>query len=392
MTKFHFCHHLQEDKLLNEKEIARYNRHLILPGFGMEAQEKLKKSKVIVIGAGGLGCSALQYLTAAGVGEIGIVDFDRIEESNLQRQILFGIADIGKPKAEIAVEKLSAQNPFVKFRVYKIRLTNKNALQLLKEFDVVVDGTDNFSTRYLVNDACVILDKPLVYGSIYKYEGQVSVFNFIGKNGVNGPNLRCLFPEPPNAFSTPNCSENGVIGVLPGIIGTLQALETIKIITGIGIPLSGKLFLFDALQMQTQLIDLEKKTDCCKNIPQATIAFLETDYDLLCGIADDRKEIKSISPLELQNYLILDKNVRFLDVREQGELPVVEEFIDQHISLENLEIEGELISDEMVTVVFCKSGNRSRKAIQLLEMKYQFRNLYNLEGGVNAWLAHYQKK
>ncbi len=378
--------------MLNEKEIARYNRHLILPGFGMEAQEKLKKAKVLVVGAGGLGCPILQYLTAAGVGEIGIIDFDVVDESNLQRQILFSVHDIGKSKAEIAATKLSEQNPFVNFRIFKIRLTNKNALKLLNEFDVIVDGTDNFSTRYLVNDACVILDKPLVYGSIYKFEGQVSVFNFIDKNGTNGPNLRCLFPDPPSAGSIPNCSEIGVIGVLPGIIGTLQALETIKIITGIGEPLSGKLMLFDALQMKMQVMEFEKKTECCKIIPEAYQKFLEMDYDLMCGITPDSTEIKFISPMELRKLLEDKKNIQLLDVREHGEFPIIEELIGIHIPVGEIENKINLLSLEKMTVVYCRSGMRSRKAIELLETKYKFKNLYNLEGGIMEWINQYQKK
>lgn len=390
--KFPFYHPLPEDNMLNEKEIARYNRHLILSGFGVEAQEKLKAAKVLVIGAGGLGCPILQYLSAAGVGEIGIVDFDTVDESNLQRQVLFSVSDVGKSKAETAAEKLVQQNPFVKFKVCNFRLTNKNTLALLKEFDVVIDGSDNFSTRYLVNDACVILGKPLVYGSIYKFEGQVSVFNFIDKKGELGPNYRCLFPNPPAAGSVPNCSEIGVIGVLPGIIGSLQALEAIKIITGIGSTLSGKLLLVDALQMNFQKMDLERNEDCCKNIPTTSEEYEAMDYELLCGIPSSGDEIKSISIAELQKLLIEKKKIKLLDVRELNETPFVEELGGIHIPLGEIENKMELLSREGMTVVFCRSGMRSKKAIQLLETKYKFKNLVNLEGGIMAWINHHQKK
>ncbi|MDP1744961.1 MAG: HesA/MoeB/ThiF family protein, partial [Bacteroidota bacterium] len=220
--------------MLNKEEIARYSRHLLLPEIGMAGQEKIKSAKILVIGAGGLGCPALQYLTAMGIGEIGIVDFDKVEESNLQRQILYSIEDIGKLKTEAAVSKLSKQNPFVKFNSYSVRLENKNAIELFSKYDLIIDGTDNFATRYLVNDACIILNKPLIYGSIYKFEGQVSVLNYTDSSGQSGPTYRCLFPTPPLSGSIPNCSEIGVLGVLPGIIGTLQATEAIKIISGIG--------------------------------------------------------------------------------------------------------------------------------------------------------------
>ncbi len=265
--------------MLSKEEISRYNRHLILPGFGVQSQEKLKQSKVLVIGAGGLGCPVLLYLTAAGVGEIGIVDFDTVEESNLQRQVLFTVNDIGKPKAEVAAAKLSLQNQFIKFNTYSLRLENKSALAIFPEYDIIIDGTDNFATRYLVNDACVLLGKPLVHGAIYKFEGQVSVFNYTDRSGKTGPSYRCLFPVPPAAGSVANCSEIGVLGVLPGIIGTLQATEAIKLITGIGEPLSGKLMLFDALTMNSTLVKINRNQARVNDVPKDTAAFLKTDYD-----------------------------------------------------------------------------------------------------------------
>ena len=227
---------------LTDIEKNRYSRHILLDKIGLEGQEKLKGAKVLVIGAGGLGCPVLQYLTAAGVGTIGIIDFDIVDETNLQRQILFTVNDVGVNKAEAAENRLRQLNPYVRFNIYPERLTTKNALNLFSEYDIIVDGTDNFSTRYLVNDACVITGKPLVYGAIYKFEGQVAVFNFNG-----GPSYRCLFPEPPKSGSVPNCSEVGVIGVLPGLIGTQQANEVIKLILEIGEPLSGKLLTYNSL-------------------------------------------------------------------------------------------------------------------------------------------------
>lgn len=373
--------------MLNKEEISRYSRHLLLPEIGIAGQEKLKNAKVLVIGAGGLGCPVLLYLTAAGVGEIGIVDFDKVEESNLQRQVLYTVEDIGKPKAEVAAVKLAKQNPFVKFAVYPHQLNNKNALEIIKDFDIIVDGTDNFSTRYLVNDACVILDKPLIYGSIYRFEGQVSVFNYHNKNGIKGPTYRCLFPVPPGPESSPNCSEIGVLGVLPGIIGTLQANETIKLITSIGETLSGKLLIINALTMDFSTIEITRNSESLKLTPANAEAFKKNDYDFFCGIKETGG-IRKITAQEL--LLLLDKKeeIQIVDVRELGEQPIVERLIDLQIPLAEIINQVDKISKEKQVVVFCRSGQRSMRAIELLKKEFGFNNLHNLDGGILEWLKN----
>lgn len=379
--------------MLSQEEITRYNRHLILPGFGIECQEKLKIAKVLVVGAGGLGCPVLLYLTAAGVGEIGIIDFDTVDESNLQRQILFSVNDVGKPKVEVAAAKLSKQNPHVKFNIYAMRLQNKNALEIFQDYDIIVDGSDNFSTRYLVNDACVLLNKPLVYGAIYKYEGQVSVFNYTDKSGITGPTYRCLFAVPPTAGSVANCSEIGVLSVLPGIIGTLQATEAIKIITGMGKVFSGKIMLVDALSMNFSTVELSRNEDAWRNtVPASPEDFLRTDYEFFCGNKTATSFLKTITVSELQKILELTNEIQLLDVREPHEQPQIDELIDLQIPLAEIKYRAAEISETQKVIVFCKAGTRSKRAIELLESEFGFTNLYNLEGGVTEWTKHYQLK
>ncbi len=372
--------------MLNKEEIARYSRHLLLPEIGIAGQEKFKNAKVLVIGAGGLGCPALLYLTAMGVGEIGIIDFDKVEESNLQRQILYAAEDIGKLKADAAVSKLSKQNPFVKFNSYPVRIDNQNAMALFSEYDIIIDGTDNFATRYLVNDVCVLMNKPLIYGSIHKFEGQVSVLNYTDNSGQSGPTYRCLFPTPPISGSVLNCSEMGVLGVLPGIIGTLQATEAIKIIAGIGEPLSGKLLLFDALTMSFQIIEIARNNEWINVAPKNREELLKTDYEYFCGNKNMESSLKSISVNELK--LIFENNVKIqlLDVREPFEEPKINELIDLQIPLAELQNQSHLISKNKKVIVFCKSGSRSKRAIEMLEKDFGFTNLHTLEGGVMAWL------
>lgn len=371
--------------MLNKEEIARYSRHLLLSEIGMTGQEKIKSAKILVIGAGGLGCPALQYLTAMGIGEIGIVDFDKVEESNLQRQILYSIEDIGKLKTEAAVSKLSKQNPFVKFNSYPVRLDNQNAIELFSKYDLIIDGTDNFATRYLVNDACVILNKPLIYGSIYKFEGQVSVLNYTDSSGQSGPTYRCLFPTPPPSGSIPNCSEIGVLGVLPGIIGTLQATEAIKIISGIGVPLSGKLLLFDALAMSFQVIEIARNNEWINSAPKNIEEFLKTDYEYFCGNKNSESSTKSISVNELKLIIENKLDVQLLDVRETFEEPQISELMDLKIPLGDIHNQTHLISKNKKVIVFCKSGSRSKRAIEILEKDFGFTNLHNLEGGIISW-------
>lgn len=374
--------------MLKREEISRYSRHLLLPEIGVTGQEKLKNARVLVVGAGGLGCPVLLYLTAAGVGEIGIIDFDRIDESNLQRQILYTVEDIGKFKSEVSGDKLARQNPYVRFTIYTGQLNNKNALEIIGNFDIVVDGTDNFPTRYLVSDACTILDKPLIYGSIHRFEGQVSVFNSTNKNGIKGPTYRCLFPVPPTSESSPNCSAIGVLGVLPGIIGTMQANETIKLITGAGETLSGKLLLINALTMNFDMIEIQRNNEAIKEAALSHEKFLKTDYNFVCEDLQKSEKIKNITAKELMMLFESKEELQILDVREDGEMPEVKELVDLQIPIVCLtEFVGK-ISRKKKVIVFCRSGGRSKKAIELLQKDFGFVNLYNLDGGVLEWLTN----
>jgi len=353
--------------MFTPEELIRYNRHIIIPEIGKEGQLKLKNAKVLVIGAGGLGCPVLQYLTAAGVGTLGIVDFDVVDKTNLQRQILYNVDDIGKPKVEIAKQKLQRQNPHLTFNIYNVKLDKDNALGIFKEYDLIVDGSDNFPTRYLVNDACVISGKPLIYGSIYKFEGQVSVFNY-----NNGPTYRCLFSEPPDPGDVPNCSEIGVLGVLPGIIGCLQANEAIKIITEIGDPLSGKLMVFDALTHHTNLFEFEKVEE------NANIAEL-IDYEDFCGARDGTnsnknimQEVKEITVSELKKKLDNNEDIQIIDVREDFEYEICN-IGGELIPLGEIHNKTDAISKQKPVVVHCHHGGRSAKAIELLQNDFEFR-------------------
>ncbi len=351
---------------MTTEELNRYNRHIILPEIGLEGQEKLKQAKVLVIGAGGLGCPVLQYLVAAGVGDIGIVDDDKVDESNLQRQILYTTNDVGKPKAQVAVEKLSAQNPNCQFKSYLQRLNSGNALEIISDYDIVVDGSDNFPTRYLVNDACVMLNKPLVFGSVFKFEGQVAVFNYNGS-----ATYRCLYPQPPSSDEVPNCSEIGVLGVLPGTVGLLQATEVIKIITGIGEVLSNKLLRFDALNMtfETFSFSLNPKNQEIK-------AF--TDYEQFCGVA-----VKEISAEQLKEKLRLHEEMQIIDVRESEEY-AVKNIGAILIPLGTLADNLDKINPNVPIIVHCQGGGRSKKAAQLL-MEKGFTNVVSLKGGMREY-------
>lgn len=361
--------------MLNKKELKRYSRHVILPEIGIKGQEKLKQAKVLVIGAGGLGCPVLQYLTAAGVGTIGIIDFDVVDETNLQRQILFDVKDIGKPKVEIAKQKLSGQNPYINFNIYNTKLTKDNALNIFKDYDIIVDGSDNFPTRYLVNDACVIVGKPLVFGSIFKFEGQVSVFNY-----NSGPTYRCLFPQPPGPQDAPNCSEIGVLGVLPGIIGCLQANETIKIIAGIGEPLSGKLLIFDALTLNTNILEflLNEENFNIKEL---------IDYETFCGAGD---EIKGITVSGLKKKLDDKEDIQLIDVREEFEYEICN-LGGELLPLNSISNKIDTISKDKPVIVHCHHGGRSAQAINILKEKFEFDNLLNLKGGIHAWAVEIDK-
>lgn len=348
-----------------KQELQQYDRHLILDEIGEKGQLKLKQAKVLVIGAGGLGCPILQYLTAAGVGSIGIIDFDTIEQSNLQRQVLYTHDDIGKFKAEIAANKVSKLNPFVNFEIYLERLTSENAIDLFSKYDIVVDGSDNFPTRYLVNDAAVLTNKPVVFGSIFKFEGQVSVFNH-----QNGPSYRCLFPNAPKPNEVPNCSEVGVLGVLPGIIGSIQANEVVKIICGIGKVLSGKLLTYNMLTMEQMILGF-KRNDSIQ------IKALDTNYELSCGVSSYSNLSITIDELKEQ-----PEKYNLLDVREGYERDLAN-IGGQHIPLAELQHRTNEIFQDKDLVVYCKSGVRSKKAIEVLKEKGVTIKLLYLKGVIS---------
>ncbi|MCB0492802.1 MAG: molybdopterin-synthase adenylyltransferase MoeB [Cyclobacteriaceae bacterium] len=356
----------------NKNELERYSRHFVLPQFGREGQQKLKAASIIVIGAGGLGCPVLQYLAAAGVGTIGILDFDTVGESNLQRQVLYGVDDIGKPKAQQAAVKLKSLNPYVAIEVINSKIDATNALGLLQPFDIIVDCTDNFPTRYLLNDAAVLLDKPLVYGSIFRYEGQVAVFNF-----NQSANYRDLYPNPPSPGTVPNCEEGGVLGVLPGIIGCLQANEVLKIIARIGEPLTNKVLLMDTLSMDTNVVKFPNRNE--RNSIKKLI-----DYDSFCGINKTTMDIKEVTVSELKALKEKGEDFQLIDVREEYERDICN--IDgEHIPLGEVAQSIDKISRDKKVVIHCRSGSRSGNAIKWLEKNHAFDNLYNLKGGILAW-------
>ncbi|HZI01696.1 MAG TPA: molybdopterin-synthase adenylyltransferase MoeB [Flavisolibacter sp.] len=372
----------------SKEEFARYNRHIIIPEFGLEAQKKLKAAKVLVIGSGGLGSPVLLYLAAAGVGTLGIVDFDVVDDSNLQRQVLFGINEVGQPKVEAAKRRLETLNPFIQIQVYNTQLTSKNALEIIREYDVVADGTDNFPTRYLVNDACVLLSKPNVYASIFQFEGQVSVFNYVNKKGELGPNYRDLYPTPPPPGLVPSCAEGGVLGVLPGIIGSLQASEVIKVITGIGETLSGRFFIFDALTFETRTFNIKRSPSNPLNGNNPTINNL-IDYEQFCGMKAVEKPIKEINASELYNWQTTGEQIQVIDVREPHEFEIVN-IGAELIPLATVAEHANRIDRSKKVVVHCKMGGRSAKAIRELEEKFGFENLYNLKGGILGYIDEVQ--
>lgn len=373
------------NNLFTKEELARYNRHIIIPGFGMEAQMKLKHAKVLIIGSGGLGSPALLYLAAAGVGTLGIVDFDVVDDSNLQRQVLFGTDSIGKPKVEAARERLMSLNPHLKIVLHNTHINSSNALEIINDYDVVADGTDNFPTRYLVNDACLLLDKPNVYASIFQFDGQVSVFNYVDANGERGPNYRDLYPTPPPPGLVPSCAEGGVLGVLPGIIGSLQALEVIKVITGVGETLSGRFFTFDALQFETRTFKIKKRKDNPVTGENPTITEL-IDYEQFCGMrAIEEKPIKEITAKELYDLQVKGESIQIIDVRDPHEYEI-SNLGGELIPLLTVADNADKISRDKTVIVHCKVGGRSAKAIQELEEKFGYTNLYNLKGGILAYI------
>jgi sulfur-carrier protein adenylyltransferase/sulfurtransferase len=370
---------------LTGTELQRYSRHLVLQDFGMENQLKLRNSKVLVVGAGGLGCPALLYLAAAGVGTLGVIDSDTLELSNLQRQILYTVKDIGAKKAEAAAARLALLNPHVNVRTFSERLTSKNALEILGAFDVIIDGTDNFPTRYLINDACVLLNKPFVYGSILQYEGQAAVFNLRDGTGAFGANYRDIFPEPPAPESVPNCEQAGVLGVLPGLIGCIQANEAIKILTGQGEPLSNKLLILDSATMQQTIIRI---TD---NGARHEIKSL-IDYEDFCGISagknkslnDKQPTMKEVTVQELKKLMDSKADFQLIDVREPHEYDICH-LNGELIPMSDIPHNVDKIAKDKQVVIHCRSGKRSGDMLLWLEKNHGFTNLYNLKGGILAW-------
>lgn len=380
---------------LSNEEIRRYSRHLIMPEVGMKGQKKLKAASALLIGAGGLGSPLAMYLAAAGVGRLGLVDYDVVDYTNLQRQILHGTKDVGRPKLASAQARILDINPHVQVDTYEVALTSANALDVLASYDVIIDGTDNFPTRYLTNDACVLLGKPNVYGSIFRFEGQASVFY-----AQEGPCYRCLFPEPPPPGLVPSCAEGGVLGVLPGVIGAIQATEAIKLILGTGTPLIGRLLLYDALSMTFDEVRLRKNPNCPVCGPHPTLTEL-IDYEQFCGMpahdqslyvsSADGDSVPPITPLELQRRLEQGQRLFILDVREPHEWEISNlahlgaVLISQGQVLERM---GEL-DTAVEMVVHCRTGVRSAAVIRLLR-QHGFTKLLNLEGGINRWAREVQ--
>jgi adenylyltransferase/sulfurtransferase len=368
---------------LTHEEIRRYSRHLIMPEVGPAGQRKLKQASVLLVGTGGLGAPLALYLAAAGVGHLGLVDFDVVDESNLQRQIIHGVSTLGKPKIESAKARIADMNPLVEVTTYNANLTSDNAFEILEPYDIIIDGTDNFPTRYLVNDACVLLDKPNVYGSIFRFEGQASVFAV-----KEGPCYRCLYPEPPPPGLVPSCAEGGVLGVLPGLIGTIQATEAIKLIIGQGTPLIGRLLLLDALEMRFRELKLRKNPDCpvCGTHPTVTELI---DYQAFCGVSPQTTGLSRedlITPRELAETLAEGNGhgPLLLDVREPHEWDIVHLEDAKLIPVNALAGHLDELPRDQPIVVYCKTGNRSARATQLLK-DAGFRKVQNLAGGITRW-------
>ncbi|RCK76903.1 MAG: Sulfur carrier protein adenylyltransferase ThiF [Anaerolineae bacterium] len=369
---------------LSHEEILRYSRHLLIPEVGLEGQRKLKAASILVIGTGGLGSPVSLYLAAAGVGHIGLVDYDVVDSSNLQRQVIHGTASVGELKVESARRRMLDLNPGIEVEVYNEPFTSENAMRIAADYDVIIDGTDNFPTRYLSNDVCVLLGKPNVYGSIFRFEGQASVFD-----ARRGPCYRCLFPEPPPPGMVPSCAEGGVLGVLPGTIGTIQATEALKLVLGIGEPLIGRLLLYNALDMTFDFVNLKKNPKCkiCSPNPEITELI---DYEAFCGVPGHDHEEGSagkewdISATELAQKLKNGVRLRLIDVREPHELEISQIPGAQLIPLGQLAARlSELDSAEEI-VLFCKAGTRSARALEVL-LSAGFRKVKNLKGGINAW-------
>ncbi len=357
--------------MLSQLEANRYSRHLLIPEFGIEGQLRLKSSSVLVVGCGGLGSPVLLYLAAAGVGTIGLIDNDLIDDSNLQRQVLFDTTSVGKPKAEAAAERLHALNPHINLVPYRLYLDASNAFAIFEDYDLIIDGSDNFETRYLVNDACVLLGKPFVYGAIHRFEGQVAIFNH-----NNGPNYRDLFATPPPPELAPNCAQAGVLGVLPGIIGCLQANEAIKLLAQIGEPLTGRLFVIDALTLISRTIKIPKSPDS----PKITELI---DYEVFCNVSSPKNTVE-ISVQELQKLIETNADFQLIDVREANEY-AISNLGGTLMPLSEIENYTANIDRHKTVVVHCQAGSRSQKAIIYLTENHNFANLKSLTGGLLAY-------
>jgi molybdopterin/thiamine biosynthesis adenylyltransferase/rhodanese-related sulfurtransferase len=371
---------------LTVDEIRRYSRHLIIPDVGMDGQKRLKNAKVLVVGAGGLGSPALMYLAAAGVGTLGIVDFDTVDESNLQRQVIHGVSDVGRPKADSAADSIREINPLIQVNIHNFALDNSNVMELFAQYDLILDGTDNFATRYLVNDAAVLLGKPYVWGSIYRFDGQASVFW-----AEHGPCYRCLYPEPPPPGMVPSCAEGGVLGVLCASIGSIQVNEAIKLLTGIGEPLVGRLMVYDALEMEYRKIKVRKDPDCVLCGPNATQTELLDDYEDFCGAVSPEAQQATldatITARELKDWQDAGKDLFLVDVREPAEYEI------NRIPGSVLIPKGEILSGEALSrfpqdrqiVLHCKSGVRSAEALAALKAA-GFSGAVHVQGGVVSWV------
>ncbi|MBO0870244.1 MAG: adenylyltransferase/sulfurtransferase MoeZ [Micromonosporaceae bacterium] len=370
---------------LSVDEVRRYSRHLIIPDVAMSGQKRLKNAKVLVVGAGGLGSPALLYLAAAGVGTLGIVEFDTVDESNLQRQVIHGQSDIGRPKAESARDSIREINPYVNVVIHNVALSNDNVLQIFEQYDLIVDGTDNFATRYMVNDAAVLLHKPYVWGSIYRFDGQASVFW-----ADHGPCYRCLYPEPPPPGMVPSCAEGGVLGVLCASIGSIQVTEAIKLLTGVGEPLLGNLMVYDALEMSYRKIRVRKDPQCAICGENPTVTGL-IDYEDFCGAVSDEAAAaavgSTITPLELKEWIDAGKSIDLIDVREPAEWEIVQ------IPGARLVPKGEILSGDALAglaqdrqlVLYCKSGVRSAEALAAVKAA-GFKDAVHVQGGVVSWV------
>ena len=376
---------------LTVDEVRRYSRHLIIPDVAMAGQQRLMNAKVLCVGAGGLGSPALMYLAAAGVGTIGIVEFDTVDESNLQRQIIHGQSDIGKSKAQSAKEKISEINPYVQVVTHEVRLDNSNVKEIFSQYDIIVDGTDNFATRYLVNDACVLLKKPYVWGSIYRFDGQASVFW-----AEYGPCYRCLYPEPPPPGMVPSCAEGGVLGVLCATIGSIQTTEAIKVITGVGEPMIGSLMIYDALEMSFRKIKVRKDPNCplCGNNPSQSD--LLPDYDAFCGVLSDAAEVavkdSTISVTELANKIGAKDDFYLVDVREPSEFEIVR-IPGSHLIPKQGFLDGTVLAtlpQDKPIILHCKSGVRSAECLAILKGA-GFADATHVAGGVIAWAKQIDK-